>query len=139
VRRGLVTVVALLASSGPLAGCGGIASPDLFVVQRSGAVRGAPLTMLVNEEGGVNCNGGRTLKLSDPQLIQARTIQEELVVPAEKHISLAARPGSVLQYYVRDENGAVRFADNSAGQPAVLRKLGPFMLEVAQKVCHLPM
>jgi hypothetical protein len=133
------TVPVLLAVCA-LAGCGGaFKAPDLFIVQRSGDVAGASLTLLVNEEGGVSCNRGATLKLSDPQLIQARALQEELQGPASKNLSLPARAGSVLQYHVRDENGGVRFADNSTGQPQVLRKLALFMLQVAQSVCHLPM
>jgi hypothetical protein len=137
VRGGrAVAVGAVLATL--VAGCGGIKAPDLFIVQRTGSVPNAQLTLLVNEEGGVRCNGGPPLKLSDPQLVQARALQEDLRDPASKHISLPARMGSVLSYYVRDENGSVRFADNSAGQPAVLRHLALFVLQTAQQVCHLP-
>ncbi len=118
-------------------GCGGIEAPDLFIVQRTGSGPGAPLTLLVNEEGGVNCNGGKTLKLNDPQIVQARVIQEALKDPAEAHVTLRARPGSVLSYYLRDENGTVRFSDNSPGQPAVFRRLALFVLQTAQQVCHL--
>jgi hypothetical protein len=121
-----------------LAGCGGIKAPDLFVVQRSGSVAGARLTLLVNDEGGVHCNGTPAPKLSDAQLIEARALQEDLRGPASRHLSLPAAPGSVLAYYVRSESGAVRFSDNSSGQPAVLRKLALFVLQVAQGVCHLP-
>jgi hypothetical protein len=128
-----------LAIAAALSACGGIKAPDLFIVQRSGDVAGARLTLLVNEEGGVRCNGGRTLKLSDPALIEARAIQEELSGPASKRLSLAAGPRSVLSYYVRDENGTVSFSDNSAGQPAVLRRLALFVLQSAQQVCRLPM
>jgi hypothetical protein len=70
--------------------------------------------------------------------VQARAIQEELKEPAEAHLSLPARPGSVLSYYLRDENGNVRFADDSTGQPKVFRNLALFVLQVAQQVCHLP-
>src|SRR5271167_3970608 len=129
-----VTLAVLL-----LAGCGGVEAPDLFIVQRSGSVSGAGLTLLVNEEGGVQCNGGPVLKLSDPQLVQARAIQEDLQGPASKHLTLPARAGSVLSYYLRDESGSVSFADNSAGQPAVFRNLALFVLQTAQQVCHLPM
>jgi len=126
--------VALLA-----AGCGGgIEAPDLFVVERSGTAPGARLTLLVNEEGGLRCNGGPERKLSDPQIIQARAIQEELKEPAEQGLYLPARSGSVLSYRVRDENGTVRFADNSTGQTKVLRNLALFVLQVAQSVCRLP-
>jgi hypothetical protein len=118
-----------------IAGCGGIKAPDLFVVERSGSVPGARLTLLVDEEGNVRCNGGEELKLSDPQIIQARALQEELKEPAEAGMSLPAKPGSVLSYRVRDENGLVSFADDSA---KVLRNLALFVLQVAQGVCRLP-
>ena len=127
-----------LAAALLLSGCGGeIIAPDLFIVNRTGARAGARLTLLVNEEGGVNCNGGRTLKLSDSQLVAARGIQEDLREPASKHLSLPAAPGSVLSYDVREESGEVRFSDNSPGQPAVFRQLALFVLQTAQQVCHL--
>ena len=137
-RSGRVGAIGAAALATLAAGCGGgIRAPDLFIVQRTGSVPGAGLTLLVNEEGGVRCNGGATLKLSDPALVQARAIQEDLHEPASEHVSLAPRPGSVLSYYVRDENGSVRFADNSAGQPAVFHNLALFVLQTAQQVCHL--
>jgi len=137
-RAALCTLVAL-AIAALAAGCGGgVTAPDLFILYRSGSTPHARLTLLVNEEGGVNCNGGPTLKLSDPQIIKARDIQEELQQPASGHLSLPARPGSVLSYYLRDENGTVHFSDNSADQPAVLHQLQLFVVETAQRVCHLP-
>ncbi len=120
------------------AGCGGITAPDLFIVQRTGSVPGAALTLLVNEEGVVQCNGGPHVRLSDPALVQARAIQEDLKGAASKHTSLPARAGSVLSYYVRDEDGSVHFADNSQAQPKVLRNLALFVLQTAQQLCHLP-
>jgi hypothetical protein len=141
-RRAVVFVGATLAA-GVLGGCGGIKAPDLFLVQRSGSAASANLTLLVNEEGGVRCNrvarrNGRALKLSDPQLVQARAIQEELQEPAARHTALAPGAKAVLRYYVRDENGTVRFADDSAGQPKVFRQLALFVLQTAQSVCGLP-
>jgi hypothetical protein len=44
----------------------------------------------------------------------------------------------VFSYYVRDEAGTVRFADNSPAQPPVLRRLSLFVVQAAQQVCHLP-
>lgn len=120
-----------------LNGCTGITAPDLFLVSRSGTGPGAKLTLLVNEEGGVRCNGAKPLHLSGHQLIFAREIQEELEKPSSSHLALAPRPGSVFSYYVRDANGEVRFSDNSSGQPQVLHKLALFVLEVGQGVCHL--
>lgn len=128
-----------LASALALAACGGITAPDLFIVQRSGATPHARLTLIVNEEGGVVCNGAKSkLKLSDSEIVKARAIQEEIKEQASKHLSLAAGPGSVLSYRLRDQDGAVSFADNSRGQPKVLRELALFVLQTAQQVCHLP-
>jgi hypothetical protein len=121
-----------------IGGCGGLRAADLFIVYRTGSSPQSRLTMLVNEEGGVHCNGGPTLKLGDPQIVQARAIQEELHDPASKHLSLPARAGSVLHYHLRDVDGTVSFSDNSAAQPRVLRQLALFVLQSAQQVCHLP-
>jgi hypothetical protein len=121
-----------------LAGCGGIKSPDLFLVTRTGNGSHAKLTMLVNEEGGIRCNGSKELKLPDLQIVKARQIQEELQEPSSDHLILAPRPGSVLEYHVRDEHGEVRFADNSVGQPKVLRELELFVVQSAQQICRLP-
>ena len=130
-----------------MAGCGeNVVLPDLFVVQRTGGAPGERLTMVVNEGGGVRCaekpphptHPHATHQLSDPQLVEARGLQEELQEPSAKRVSLPPRPGSVFRYSVRDPEGAVRFADNSAGQPAVFHHLALFVLEVAQRVCGLP-
>ena len=117
--------------------CGGIKAPDLFIVQRSGSVPGAALTLLVNEEGGVHCNGGPEGKLADPAVLQARAIQECLKRPSSEHLALPPGRESIFSYFVRDENGSVRFHDDSPGQPKVLRELQAFVLATAQNVCHL--
>jgi hypothetical protein len=127
----------LLACAAVLTACSGVASPDLFVVERSGTVAGAPLTMVVSEEGVVHCNRGPAHRLSDPAVIEARTIAEELQRPASHHLSLPARAGSVYGYRVRDVNGSVSFADNSTGQPVVLEHLQLFTLQTAERVCRL--
>ena len=121
-----------------LCGCGGVKAPDLFIVYRSGSTSQAKLTLLVDEEGGVTCNGrAAASKLEDAKIVKAREIQEELEKPSSSHLSLAPRAGSVLSYYVRDESGSVRFSDNSAAQPAVFRKLQLFVLQTAQQICGL--
>jgi hypothetical protein len=135
VRRPLALVLpALLCAT--LVACGGVASPDLFVVERSGGPQG-PLSAVVSEEGIVRCNRGAARRLSDPELIEARALQEELQAPASHHLSLAARGGSVYGYRVRDVNGSVSFADNSEGEPKVLSRLQLFTLQVLQRVCGL--
>jgi hypothetical protein len=134
-RRRALAGAALLVFA--IAGCGeSVELPDLFVVRRTGG--GAGLTLVVNEGGGVRCDGGPTRQLSDSQLVLARGLQEELESPSAKHLALASRPGSVFSYDVRDEKGTVRFADNSAGQTSAMRHLAYLVLEIEQKVCHLP-
>jgi hypothetical protein len=118
------------------AGCG-VQAADLFVVTRTGPAPRTRLTLLVNEEGKVNCNAGPTLHLSDRALVDARAIQEELQKPASEHLSLPPRAGSVFSYYLRDENGTVRFADNSAGQSKWMRELQLFVVQTAEQVCHI--
>jgi len=117
------------------AGCAGVKPPDLFLVERSGP--DGRLTLLIDEQGGLHCNGRAALKLSDPQLIQARALQEELGTPASEQLTLPPRPGSVFSYRVRDESGTVAFADNSASKPKVLRNMALFVLQIAQQDCHL--
>jgi hypothetical protein len=134
----LALVAAAVALGAGCAGCGGVRAADLFIVTRTGATPPSRLTLLVDEEGGVHCNGARKLRLSDPQLVQARAIQEEIHDAASRELSLPARPGSVFSYSLRDESGTVRFSDNSARQPPVLRDLQLFVVQVAQDVCHLP-
>jgi hypothetical protein len=134
MRAAMLGASAAVAVIAP-AGCGGVMAPDLLLIERSGP--GGRLTLLVNEQGGLRCNGGRKLALSDPQIIQARALQEELTTPAGEHLSLPPRPGSVFAYHVRDESGSVSFADNSSTQPKVLRNLALFVLQVAQQDCHL--
>jgi len=136
VSRALAAAAAAAASLA--AGCGGVTAADLFLVTRSGATPHAHLTLLVNEEGVVHCNGGAPLKLSDAQLVQARAIQEEMHGAATSNLALPANPGSVMSYAVRDEDGTVRFSDNSSRQPHALRQLALFVLQVAQQVCRLP-
>jgi hypothetical protein len=135
--KGFPTGLAMLLTCLSLACCGGgIVSPDLFIVQRSGNVAGASLALLVNDGGTVRCDGGPPKPISDSQLVQARGIQEELKQAASKHLSLPARSGSVLSYYLRDQDGTVRFSDNSAGQSKVMRELQALVLDVGRAVCH---
>ena len=135
---GASLAVLLVLACGLCAGCGGVVAADLFVVTRTGPTPQSRLKLLVNEEGNVRCNGGPTHKLSDAQLVKARAIQEEVQSDTSRHLVLAPRPRSVFRYFLRDENGWLRFSDNSAGQSAALHQLQLFVITTAQQVCHLP-
>jgi hypothetical protein len=137
VARALGAAACALPCAVALGSCGGIKAPDLFLVQRSGTAQRAALTLLVNEEGGVRCNGGPEGKLSDSAILEARAIKDDLHGPASEHLSLPAGGESVFGYYVRDEDGSVSFRDNSPRQPKVLRRVQAFVLATAQQVCHL--
>lgn len=133
----------LAVAAAVLAGCGG-PSPDLFVVERTGAVPGARLTLVVDDGGFVRCNGGERHAISSAQLITAReiarTINGDGDKPglADRKLALPPRPGSVLRYDVRAEDGSVSFADTSAGQPHDLYRLADLTRELAKQVCGLP-
>lgn len=138
------TVVAVLLVSAVLAGCGG-PSPDLFVVERTGSVPGARLTLVVDDGGFVRCNGGERKAITSEQLIDAREIERALRGEEEDRPGLAARnvvlpprPGSILRYDVRTEAGSVSFADTSAGQPQELYRVAKLTRDLAKKVCGLP-
>jgi hypothetical protein len=134
----MAAALAIALAAAALSGCGGVSAADLFLLTRTGPTPGQRLVLLVNEEGGVTCNGGPVHKLDDAQIVKARGIQEDLRTPAGENLRLPARPGSVFSYSLRDENGTVGFADNSAGQPRVFHDLALFVEQTAQQVCHLP-
>ncbi len=136
IRPAALLAAPLLALA--LGGCGGIKAADLFIVTRTSTTPPTRLTLLIDEEGGVQCNGGPVLKISDPELVEARAIQEESSESAGKHLYLPPRPGSVFSYLLREESGTVRFSDNSAHTPAILHQLALLVLQVGQQVCHLP-
>jgi hypothetical protein len=131
VRR---LVPALLALA--VAGCG-TPSADLFAVERSGTVPGARLKMIVSDGGTVRCNGAKPVDITDDQLLAARELQRDLKDDAERHLDLAARPGSIFSYRVSTPDGTLRFADNSRGISAPLGRLTLFTREVAQQSCRL--
>jgi hypothetical protein len=112
-------------------------SPDLFAVQRGGTVPGAGLNVVVNDGGTVRCNGGSSVKMNDPQLLQARSIQTALHDPASHKVTLAPGPQSVFNYTVRTPDGRASFSDDSRGQPAVFFQLALLVRQIAQQDCHL--
>jgi hypothetical protein len=134
VRR-LAAIVLVTAATAPLVGCGET-QPDLFAVRRDGGIPGAKLSLVVNDAGTATCNGRRH-PLPDPLLLQARQLQRDLRKPVKAGLSLPARPGSVLRYQVRGQDGMLSFADNSRGQQPALFRLAEFVRVVAKGVCRL--
>jgi hypothetical protein len=133
VRGALAAALAVLA----LGGCGSEAH-DLFVVDRSGAIPGARLSLRITDDGRASCNDRPLADISSAQLIDAREAQRDLKDPAETHLRLVPGPQPVLSYRVRTEDGVVSWSDDSRGQPAVLFALAKLTRDVAKGVCHLP-
>jgi hypothetical protein len=127
---------AVLALASALAGCGGEAH-DLFLVQRGGAVPGARLALRVTDDGRASCNRGPLVDISSAQLIAARELQRDLEPLAKRRFALPAAPDSVLRYRVLLEDGSVRFADNSRGQPPALFRVAKLTRDVARGPCRL--
>jgi hypothetical protein len=120
------------------AGCGaGAPARDLFLVQRSGAIPGARLALRVTDDGRASCNRGPLVDITSAQLIAAREIERDLEPLAKRGFALAPGPASVLRYRVRLEDGSVRFADDSRGQPPALFRLAKLTRDVARGSCRL--
>jgi hypothetical protein len=132
---------ALVASAGvalAVAGCGaGAPAHDLFLVQRAGAIPGARLALRVTDDGRASCNRGALVDITSAQLIAARELQRDLEPLAKRRFALAPGRGSVLRYRVVLEDGAVRFADDSRGQPPAFFRLAKLTRDVARGSCGL--
>lgn len=140
----LLTAAAAAAALGA-AGCSGPGPADLFLVQRSGSIEGARLTLRVTDDGGAYCNGGKRKEITSAQLIEARALRTALdgekdqdVGLAERHLDLPPGRVSTLSYRVRSEGGTVAFSDTSAHQPAAFYRLAKLTRDIARGPCGLP-
>jgi hypothetical protein len=128
---GLAVVLALSA-------CGaGAPAHDLFLVQRGGSIPGARLALRVTDDGRASCNRGPLVDITSAQLIAARELQRDLDPLAKRRFALPPGRGSVLRYRVVLEDGAVRFADDSRGQPPALFRVAKLTRDVARGSCGL--
>jgi hypothetical protein len=128
--------LALALAAPPLAGCG-TEGHDLFVVERAGTIPGAGLQLRVTDDGRASCNRGALVDITSAQLIDARDLARELAPLARRRFALAPGPGSVLRYDVVLEDGRVRFADTSRGQPAPLFRVAKLTRDIARGPCGL--
>jgi hypothetical protein len=143
-----LVVVLLVAAVVTSAGCNGSLPADLFLVQRTGSIPGARLTLRISDDGGAYCNGGGRKEITSAQLITAREIRRELdgdkndeekkVGLAAKHINLPPGAITTLSYRVRSEKGTVAFSDTSAHQPQAFYRLAQLTRDIARGACGLP-
>ena len=129
----VVTATAALLA---LAGCGlNVRSPDLFVMTRTGA--GKTLTLLVNDDGTIRCNGGQPKHLSDQMLLQARDLATSLDDDAKAKLQIAAEARSVTFYTVKLQDGKITFPDVAARTHKELAQAELFAVQTAQGPCGL--
>ena len=133
MKRAAVLALAALA----IGGCGSEAH-DLFVVDRTGAIPHARLSLRITDDGRASCNDKPLVDITSAQLIDARNAQRDLKDPAKAQLRLAPGPQPVLSYRVRTEDGTVAWSDDSRRQPAVLFDLAKLTRDVAKGPCRLP-
>jgi hypothetical protein len=117
-----------------LAACG-TPSADLFAVERTGRVPDGRLSLVIGDGGGVTCDGRGGRRLTDQELLDARTLARELQPPVRRGLRLRPAGASVLQYRVHTGDGTLSVADDSRRKPAVLDRLAFFVRRVAQQRC----
>jgi hypothetical protein len=131
--RILAAAAAALTTS--LAAACGTPSRDLFVVDRTGSLPDAKLTLRVGDGGTVRCDGGEEKPFSNDDLLDARQIEKDLKPLLDDDLTLPAEEGSVLQYRVTGGEGVVRFADNSERKPEVFAEIIRLTRKLAMEAC----
>jgi hypothetical protein len=117
-------------------GCGlDVQAPDLFLLTRTG--QGSKLTMIINDSGTIRCNGAKAKPISDPLLISARDLSDNLAPDAGKGLSLPVRPGSVFTYKISMQQGTIKFSDRDTTGHKELAEAELFTAQAAQQACGL--
>lgn len=109
---------------------------DLFLLTRTG--QGTKLTLLVNDDGSVSCNGAKTKMLPSAMLITARDLADNLGGDASHNLDLPPRADSIYRYRIKLEQGTIRFSDRDTAHFPNLAQAELFTLQTAQQVCGLP-
>ena len=126
-----------LAAAASVSGCGGPPG-DLFLVERTGRLPGARLTLVVSYRGEVRCNGARPRALGDQRLLAARDLARRLrAVPPARRV-VPPGPAALLRYRVLLPKAVLSFTDTSRPLPPVLAAVQAFTRDVARQVCRLP-
>lgn len=136
-RARLCGALAAVAAAAVLAAGCGTPGHDLMVVQRSGSLPGAKLSMRVIDDGFVTCDGVR-YDMTSAQVIAARELERELEPVARSGLRLPPRPGSTMRYRIRTKDGTVAFADTSGGQPRVFFEAALLVRRLARDACRRP-
>ena len=117
-----------------LAGGCGTESSDLFVVERTGSLPDAKLTLVVGDGNTVECDGAEK-PFANELLLDARELAEDLEPLLDKRTRLPVAQGSIVRYRVFNDLGEVRFADSSPGLPSELGQLIRLTRQIARDSC----
>lgn len=137
VRRAVARAAVALGGGLALVGCGA-SYPDLMLVERSGALPGARLELLISDGGDVRCNRGEPRPLPPRLLLDARDIARQLTDEAMADTAYPGAPNAQLRFHLRTEDGTVTFADVDGTRDPDLARLIALTRTIAQDVCHLP-
>jgi hypothetical protein len=117
-----------------VAGCGlQVQGADLFLVTRTG--QGQKLSMLVDDDGTISCNGGKAKQLPDPLLLAARDLAPSL--NNDVKLRFTRTPASVFTYTVEVPNGTFTFPDTAASSRKELAQLELFVIQAAADPCEV--
>ena len=134
MRSGRRFALATLLLAGLAGGCG-TPSRDLWVVDRTGSLPDAKLTLRVGDGSTVRCNGGPEKPISSDDLLEARQVEKDLKPLLDEGTTLPPQTGSQLQYRVTGGEGVARFADNSARLPKVFSEVIRLSRKFAREAC----
>jgi hypothetical protein len=132
-RRVLPLLLLLTAS-----GCG-VQSPDLFAISRHGSLPGARATFVVTDDGYVKCAPKQKARqMPDQMLLDARELKRQAATDAQTHRRFPPRPGGLLSYALRTQDGTVTWSDVSRPLPSRYYRLALLTRQIAKSVCGLP-
>jgi hypothetical protein len=118
-----------------LAGCGlSVQSPDLFLLTRTG--QGGRLTLLVNDEGTIRCNGAAPKPMANSMLLSARDLASDLDKDAKARLRIASRSDSVYRYTVKLQDGTISFPDTAGAGHPELARAELFVLQALSGPCR---
>ena len=118
------------------AGCG-TPSADLLVVERNGTLPGSRLTLLVKDDGTVECDG-KERTITEDQLLEARELSRDLAPLLADSVRLRQGRESLLVFRVTGSEGTAQFFDSSPGLRPELARLIKLTRDVAKGACGLP-
>jgi hypothetical protein len=129
-------IATLAACALVLSGCGlDVQLQDLFLLTRTG--QGTKLTLLVNDDGSVTCNGGKQKMLSSSMLITARDLADNLGGDASHNLYLPPRADTIYRYKMKLQQGTIQFSDRDTSHYPNLAQAELFTAQAAQQVCGL--